>query len=617
MFGRRIGGGFGFLWLAGWLVWGGSASAGPLQVAILPPNDRPAVAERLRNIAAEWALSVEELTPEELVSPKVFTARRYPLAVYLGAERYLYTVHQPGDATDSLLRYLREGGFLLVGGFVWPFYRAYNWNGREYVRSEQGPLVNLAQVDEWLRVQMEKLGQTSTTTFNQALGLNIAGKGTIEFERPKEQVEFLTHPAQTLIPLPAKFPFPSAGEQRYRPVSGEYLLEGAVFTPIVSLVGKSGQQYGPGVALVVHEASPLAPGAVLYVWGPLLEGSQGETILRRTLALAGERTASPAERERMKELLAASQRLKDLAEGVQELFPQVPAEAPDLTYFRRQADYLERAWDQLGDLIRARSFACATRRLAELAEELDVLRWRLGVLVDTRAGWVAEPREERPPAAEVITPLRGEPRRTAGRAAPAEARPAQPVAPARRPLPAKTLAGAPPSVPPEEVPPTPKEKPFPALANPVVAIELDKGTIYLELYPREAPLTVANFLKLVKAGFYDGTRFHRREEGFVIQGGDPLSKGPNWRERPVGTGGPGYTIKGEFSDTLTHRRGAVGMARVPTDPDSAGSQFYICLAPVPELDRQYALFGQVIQGMEVVDRVEVGDVMKRVYVVQE
>ena len=136
-------------------------------------------------------------------------------------------------------------------------------------------------------------------------------------------------------------------------------------------------------------------------------------------------------------------------------------------------------------------------------------------------------------------------------------------------------------------------------------IELENGgKIQMELYPDVAPITVANFIKLAKAKFYDGLSFHRVEPGFVVQGGDPAGNG---------SGGPGWTIKGEFTTAKQHIRGTLAMARTP-DPDSAGSQFYICLGPAPFLDGKYAIFGQVTKGMELVDQICVGDKMKKVTV---
>ncbi len=133
-------------------------------------------------------------------------------------------------------------------------------------------------------------------------------------------------------------------------------------------------------------------------------------------------------------------------------------------------------------------------------------------------------------------------------------------------------------------------------------IETDKGRMTILLYPEVAPETVKNFVALAQKGFYDGLTFHRVVPGFVIQGGDPQGNG---------SGGPGYNIKAEFN-SRKHIRGTVAMAR-STEPDSAGSQFYICLTPQPSLDGNYTVFGQVVEGMEVIDNIVIGDSMKRVY----
>lgn len=122
----------------------------------------------------------------------------------------------------------------------------------------------------------------------------------------------------------------------------------------------------------------------------------------------------------------------------------------------------------------------------------------------------------------------------------------------------------------------------------------------VELWPDVAPKTVDNFKKLAGEGFYDGTAFHRVIKGFMIQGGDPLTKDEAKQNR-WGTGGPGYSIKAEFN-AKSHERGVLSMAR-SQDPDSAGSQFFICHAPAKFLDRQYTAFGQLIRGEEVLDKI--------------
>jgi len=135
----------------------------------------------------------------------------------------------------------------------------------------------------------------------------------------------------------------------------------------------------------------------------------------------------------------------------------------------------------------------------------------------------------------------------------------------------------------------------------VVTMVTTKGTIKFTLLPQYAPNTVDNFIKLANKKFYDGLAFHRVVPGFVVQGGDPAGNG---------SGGPGYTIKAEFS-ARKHLLGTVAMARTP-DPDSAGSQFYICLAALPSLDNQYTVFGQVFEGQDVVNSIVVGDKMTKV-----
>jgi len=131
------------------------------------------------------------------------------------------------------------------------------------------------------------------------------------------------------------------------------------------------------------------------------------------------------------------------------------------------------------------------------------------------------------------------------------------------------------------------------------AIETRFGNIEIRFFPEIAPNHVNNFIELSKKGFYDGTTFHRVIPGFMIQGGDPNSKNPDRTSH--GMGGPGYTIKAEFNNR-PHKRGTLSMAR-SSNPDSAGSQFFICVADSSFLDKQYTVFGEVISGMEVVDKI--------------
>lgn len=148
---------------------------------------------------------------------------------------------------------------------------------------------------------------------------------------------------------------------------------------------------------------------------------------------------------------------------------------------------------------------------------------------------------------------------------------------------------------------------------PIVRMVTTRGVILIKLYPKDAPITCKNFEKLVKKGFYNGLTFHRITDlnpgapSKIVQGGDPQGNGQ---------GGPGYMIKGEFpqngvANPLTHVAGAVAMARAGS-PDSAGSQFYICVNPVHFLDGGYAVFGQVIKGLDVADKLQQGDKMTKV-----
>ena len=134
----------------------------------------------------------------------------------------------------------------------------------------------------------------------------------------------------------------------------------------------------------------------------------------------------------------------------------------------------------------------------------------------------------------------------------------------------------------------------------VALIKTSHGEITIEFWPEVAPKTVENFKTLARKGFYDGTCFHRIVKGFMVQGGDPLTKNPAAEGR-WGTGDPGYKIKAEFNDK-PHVRGVISMAR-SQDPDSAGSQFFICLADARFLDRQYTAFGKLRQGDDVLDKI--------------
>jgi cyclophilin family peptidyl-prolyl cis-trans isomerase len=205
-----------------------------------------------------------------------------------------------------------------------------------------------------------------------------------------------------------------------------------------------------------------------------------------------------------------------------------------------------------------------------------------------------------PPSVEPTTPEAPVPIGEAEAAKPKEpARPAQPARPAEPsllPIPAAPEQPAAGGVPDENV----------------VVVETNRGRFVIELYPGDAPQTVANFKKLVQQRFYEGraNTFHRYVPNFVIQGGDPLGRDA----QRAGTGGPGYTLPAEIR--RKHTQGAVAMARLPDDvnpkKESNGSQFYVCLKDLSQLDGEYTVFGQVIQGMEAVLRLRQNDEMQSV-----
>jgi cyclophilin family peptidyl-prolyl cis-trans isomerase len=157
---------------------------------------------------------------------------------------------------------------------------------------------------------------------------------------------------------------------------------------------------------------------------------------------------------------------------------------------------------------------------------------------------------------------------------------------------------------------TPTPGPPPLTIDPAktytATIVTDKGTMVFNLLPKVAPVTVNSFVYLARKGFYNGLTFHRVEPGFVIQGGDPLGNGG---------GGPGYSLPAEFNATK-HITGTLAMARA-TDPNSAGSQFYVTLAPAPSLDNQYTVFGQIVSGMDVALKIAKGDVMRQVTIIEQ
>ena len=156
----------------------------------------------------------------------------------------------------------------------------------------------------------------------------------------------------------------------------------------------------------------------------------------------------------------------------------------------------------------------------------------------------------------------------------------------------------------------------------IAVVKTSQGTIRVQLAGKDAPIHVGNFVELAQKGFYDGLKFHRYVPGFVIQGGCPntrdmtseqVARGESGPQGQPGTGGPGHRIKGEWktNPNNVHEDGALAMAR-SSHPDSAGSQFYFCLGPQPFLDGDYTVFGQTIEGLDVIAKLRAGDVIESI-----
>lgn len=182
-------------------------------------------------------------------------------------------------------------------------------------------------------------------------------------------------------------------------------------------------------------------------------------------------------------------------------------------------------------------------------------------------------------------------------------RPAAPEAEETPSATPETEATTPPETTPTATPntaATEENKPMETNNKEVAVLKTSAGEMVVEFWPEVAPKTVENFKKLAREGFYDGTAFHRIIKGFMIQGGDPNTKDLS-REGSYGTGGPGYSVPAEFNER-PHVRGVLSMAR-SADPNSAGSQFFICLGTASSLDRQYTAFGHLIKGLDVLDKI--------------
>ena len=343
------------------------------RIALIPPVDRPAVAKAVEEAGCRLGFETKVLGPDELASSE-FNATNYPVAVYLGSERYLYQIHEPGDATDALLDYLAGSGFLLVGGFVWPFYAPMAWTDEGMVPVEATPSAHW-DFGRDVRPPPEVLaGQTPDRSFGLPLGLWIGGEDTTQFESPPEEVRF--NRVSDLLPHLPDFLSFSASDPRYRPCSPRASRKVAICEPIVTLVGASGQDYGPGITYIEHAESYLPGGKVLYVWGGLLEGSDAQTILRDSLVLALGEALSPDEileaGALLDEIAAQRNRLAramDLLESLR-FHPSAP-------YLRGMGSDLASDVDQVQDLCKVGQIKRGELERSKIESDLRVLEARL------------------------------------------------------------------------------------------------------------------------------------------------------------------------------------------------------------------------------------------------
>lgn len=356
-----------------------AACCAPLAVAIVPPQDYQPTISQVKTAGAALQVTVDELTPEQLVDPGVFNATRYPLAVYVGGERYAYTVKTPGDGAEALLRYVHQGGTLLVAGMCWPFYRPVDYFGNQWTPSKGEVPQFRKDADEHLVSQMQALGQNSVGNFNRYLGINISGEGTEQFEAPDEPMTLrLVSDRVRPAGLPESFPFPSSGDLRFRPASERVGLEGVEFEAVIKAVGKSMQDYGAAMAVIRHSGPP--EGVVVYVWGTLMTTSQAPAITADVLRLAGRRSTMPDERRTVSSM---REQLDGLVRRNRELSRNLSASAENMPargYLIRDSQYQARILDNLADMILVRNFGPARDAMERAEEAISRLETRLAAV---------------------------------------------------------------------------------------------------------------------------------------------------------------------------------------------------------------------------------------------
>ncbi len=632
------------------LVSAGAASA--WDVALLPPVGDDAVVAAARSQLASLGLDLVALSPQQLVDKGKLNPQSYPLALLVGAERFADTVADEGDATAALQAYLDGGGSLVVAATGPVFGRPQRWTGTGW-DSVAAPMRRIALATR--------------------LGLLDAGQ-TLEKE-PPAGCELVAGDVSLLGGrVPGRFAL-TDGLGAWRPIPGSQ--DAAVdFLPLLTLVDKAGATYGAGLAEMRRKGVDGA-GSVYYIWAPLLRGPQASALLQGILSARSQRFADPAGRDRAKALSEQLTMLEAKLTSSKQILPE-GLDGPEVVKLRDEIKRHDETLRWLNEAIAAGNLEFVATRLGPLQSAVGSLMSRAGRAVDAAVTTAVASASGSPFPTRLVPPVTTtQPLGNAPEAGAAgqtiepsnitaqsvgevllvpDATPRAPMPPPQTtaggstPVPDPTTAGGPTTTPPvtpganaggnstpatpdtpggtRPTPPTPGgttpggtapggAKPLYATTNPVLELDFGaRGKVVMELLPESAPKTCSSFLYLARSGFFEKTYIHRRIEKFVVQGGDPFTRTLPPGDAKIGTGGPEWTVPGEFSQVLTHQRGSVGLARAEGDPDSGGSQFYICLAPQSGLDREYAIFAKVIAGMEVVDKLQIGDRIVKVRVVQ-